>query len=81
MPRKSVDSQDKKIAEGFELAVRVRALRKKLGLNQEQFAKALDVSASTIWKWEDASHPNKPRKGPAKAALERLEQEANKSGD
>lgn len=39
----------------------VRIVRKRLGLTQEQFARMLDITVSTVNRWENGhSDPNKP---------------------
>jgi putative transcriptional regulator len=52
--------------------VDVRAVRKKLGLSQEQFAAAFGVSASTVRNWEQG---RRRPEGPARVLLKVIERE------
>jgi len=58
--------QRKRLIEGDWKAGDIAALRKFLGLTQNQFSKTIGISISTLQNWEqDRRHPE----GPAKALL------------
>jgi transcriptional regulator with XRE-family HTH domain len=52
------------------------ALRKKLNLTQADLAKAAGVDVSTVWRWENDGVPSR---GPARAFLDRLVEDARKA--
>ena len=52
--------------------VDVAALRERLGLTQEQFAKAFGVTAATVRNWEQG---RREPKGPARVLLNVIERE------
>ena len=53
-------------------AFQIRELRNRMGMTQRQFADLMDVSASTVSKWETGAHP--PTKGhrTALTAIDRM---------
>ena len=55
-------------------ATKIKSIRKKLGLSQLAFAKALGVSNKTVEAWEAGR--NEPQ-GPAQRILELLQKESN----
>ena len=55
-------------------ATQIKSIRKKLGLSQLAFAKALGVSNKTVEAWEAGR--NEPQ-GPAQRILELLQKESN----
>ncbi|HTW21128.1 MAG TPA: tetratricopeptide repeat protein [Mycobacteriales bacterium] len=55
-PRRSVPSPREPDPALAEVATRVRAVRARLGLSQEQLAKQLQVSFATVNRWEGGRH-------------------------
>ena len=55
-------------------AFQIRDLRSRTGMNRREFADLMDVSASTIGKWETGAHP--PTRGHriALTAIDRMHQ-------
>ncbi len=53
-------------------AFQIRDLRFRMGMTQREFADLLDVSASTISKWERGAHPPTSGHRIALTAIERM---------
>ncbi len=51
----------------------IPAIREKLGLTQVELASKAGVDVSTVWRWEN---DGVPKRGPARAFLERLAEDA-----
>lgn len=52
------------------------AIREKLGLTQVALAERAGVDVSTVWRWEN---DGVPKRGPARAFLERLAEDARQA--
>jgi putative transcriptional regulator len=59
----------------IELAMRIRELRSKLGLTQEQFAAKLGVTFSTVNRWENGKGK------PSPLAMRQIEKLLDRTGD
>ena len=53
----------------------VTAIRKTLALTQADLAKQAGVDVSTVWRWENEGVPSR---GPARAFLDRLAEDAKR---
>lgn len=51
----------------------LKAVRRKLNLTQSQLAEKIGVNLATVWRWENEGIP---QRGPARAYLDKLAEEA-----
>ena len=53
--------------------INLTTLQMRLGVNRSELAKLAGVDVSTVWRWE---HVGIPKRGPARAFLEQLEEKS-----
>lgn len=58
---------------GMHTSIDLPGIRAKLGLTQAALAERAGVNITTVWRWENEGIPDK---GPARAFLERLAEDA-----